>query len=150
MTLDDGKLPRYETELTIPFHDIDMMQVAWHGHYVRYLEIARCALLDALDYNYPQMQASGFAWPVIDLRLRYAAPVLFAQRIAIEARLSEWENRLKIDYTIRDAHTRKRLTRAWSVQVAVGIEDREMRLESPPFCGNVCSPGRRPINDARH
>lgn len=132
MTLDDGKLPRYETELTIPFHDIDMMQVAWHGHYVRYLEIARCALLDALDYNYPQMQASGFAWPVIDLRLRYAAPVLFAQRIAIEARLSEWENRLKIDYTIRDAQTRKRLTRAWSVQVAVGIEDREMRLESPP------------------
>ncbi|MGO1534456.1 MULTISPECIES: acyl-CoA thioesterase [unclassified Halomonas] len=132
MTLDDGKLPRYETELTIPFHDIDMMQVAWHGHYVRYLEIARCTLLDALDYNYPQMQASGFAWPVIDLRLRYAAPALFAQRIAIEARLSEWENRLKIDYTIRDAHTRKRLTRAWSVQVAVGIEDREMRLESPP------------------
>ncbi|HCR96930.1 MAG: acyl-CoA thioesterase [Halomonas sp.] len=132
MTLDDGKLPRYETELTIPFHDIDMMQVAWHGHYVRYLEIARCTLLDALNYNYPQMQASGFAWPVIDLRLRYAAPVLFAQRIAIEARLSEWENRLKIDYTIRDAHTRKRLTRAWSVQVAVGIEDREMRLESPP------------------
>ncbi|CAM3599229.1 acyl-CoA thioesterase [Halomonas sp. FME1] len=132
MTLDDGKLPCYETELTIPFHDIDMMQVAWHGHYVRYLEIARCALLDALDYNYSQMQASGFAWPVIDLRLRYAAPVLFAQRIAIEARLSEWENRLKIDYTIRDAQTRKRLTRAWSVQVAVGTEDHEMRLESPP------------------
>ena len=132
MTPDDGKLPRYETELTIPFHDIDMMEVAWHGHYVRYLEIARCTLLDAIDYNYPQMKASGFAWPVIDLRLRYAAPVLFAQRIAIEARLSEWENRLKIDYTIRDAHTRKRLTRAWSVQVAVGVEDREMRLESPP------------------
>ncbi|MCA1771673.1 MAG: acyl-CoA thioesterase, partial [Halomonas sp.] len=120
MTPDDRPLPRSETEIVIPFHDVDMMQVAWHGHYVRYLEIARCELLDAIDYNYPQMQASGFAWPVIDLRLRYAGPALFAQRIAIEARLSEWEHRLKIDYTIRDAETRKRLTRAWSVQVAVG------------------------------
>ncbi|RCV91722.1 acyl-CoA thioesterase [Billgrantia montanilacus] len=132
MTPDDRPLPRAETVLTIPFHDIDMMQVAWHGHYVRYLEIARCTLLDAIDYNYPQMSESGFAWPVIDLRLRYAAPAVFAQRIAIEARLSEWEHRLKIDYTIRDGETRRRLTRAWSVQVAVGLEDREMRLASPP------------------
>lgn len=132
MTPDDHPLPRTETELTIPFHDVDMMQVAWHGHYVRYLEIARCELLDAIDYNYPQMSASGFAWPVIDLRLRYAGPARFAQRIAIEARLSEWEHRLKIDYTIRDAETRRRLTRAWSVQVAVGLDDQEMRLVSPP------------------
>lgn len=132
MTPDDRPLPSAETELTIPFHDIDMMQVAWHGHYVRYLEIARCALLDAIDYNYPKMSESGFAWPVIDLRLRYAAPAVFAQRLAIEARLSEWEHRLKIDYTIRDAGTHRRLTRAWSVQVAVGLDDQEMRLVSPP------------------
>lgn len=65
------------------------------------------------------------------MRLRYAAPAIFTQQIAIEARLSEWENRLKIDYTIRDAETRKRLNRAWTVQVAVGVEDREMRFESP-------------------
>src|SRR5690606_12820928 len=99
--------------------------------YVRYLEIARCALLDRINYNYMEMRASGFAWPVIDLRLRYAAPLAFTQKIIIEARLVEWEHRLKIDYTIRDAATRKRLTRAWSVQVAVGIEDMEMRLASP-------------------
>lgn len=132
MTPDDRPLPRAEVEIEIPFHDVDMMQVAWHGHYVRYLEIARCKLLDAIDYNYPQMHDSGFAWPVIDLRLRYAAPVLFAQRIAIEARLTEWEHRLKVDYTIRDATTRRRLTRAWSVQVAVNLNDREMLLASPP------------------
>lgn len=132
MIPDDRPLPRTEVEMSVPFHDVDMMQVAWHGHYVRYLEIARCQLLDMIDYNYPQMQASGFAWPVIDLRLRYANPATFAQRLAIEARLTEWEHRLKIDYTIRDADTRQRLTRAWSIQVAVGLDDREMRLASPP------------------
>ncbi len=132
MTPDDRPLPRVDVEIEIPFHDVDMMQVAWHGHYVRYLEIARCKLFDAIDYNYPQMRDSGFAWPVIDLRLRYAAPALFAQRIRIEARLAEWENRLKVNYTIRDAESGKRLTRASTVQVAVGIDDEEMRLASPP------------------
>lgn len=131
MTPDQRPLPVCEIDMTIPFHDVDMMQIVWHGHYVRYLEIARCALLDRINFNYMEMRASGFAWPVIDLRLRYAAPLAFTQKIIIEARLVEWEHRLKIDYTIRDAATRKRLTRAWSVQVAVGIEDMEMRLASP-------------------
>jgi acyl-CoA thioester hydrolase len=33
-------------DLEIPFHDVDMMQVVWHGHYAKYFEIARCALLE--------------------------------------------------------------------------------------------------------
>ena len=41
-----------EVEIEIPFHDVDVLGVAWHGHYVKYLEIARCALLDQIDYNY--------------------------------------------------------------------------------------------------
>lgn len=133
MTPLEQPLPRCEIEMEIPFHDVDMMRIVWHGHYVRYLEIARCALLDQLDFNYLQMRESGYAWPVIDLRLRYAAPATFTQVIAIEARLTEWEHRLKIDYTIRDAKTRKRLNRAWSVQVAVDLATEEMCLASPPI-----------------
>ncbi len=48
-----------EVVIEIPFHDVDVMSVAWHGHYVKYLEIARCMLLDKIDYNYPQMRESG-------------------------------------------------------------------------------------------
>ena len=54
-------------EIEIPFHDIDVMGIAWHGHYAKYLEIARCAMLDTISYNVPEMQASGFAWPVIEM-----------------------------------------------------------------------------------
>ncbi|WP_255303141.1 acyl-CoA thioesterase [Cobetia sp. 5-11-6-3] len=125
-------MPSATVEMEVPFHDVDMMEVAWHGHYVRYLEIARCKLLDMLDYNYPQMRESGYAWPVIDLRLRYAGPARFGQRIAVTARLREWENRLKLDYVIRDVESGKRLTRGHSVQVAVGLADGEMLLASPP------------------
>ena len=60
--------PRFtaEVELTIPFHDVDMMGVAWHGNYFRYFEIAREALLNQFNYGYRQMKASGYLWPVVD------------------------------------------------------------------------------------
>ena len=32
--------------IAVPFHDIDSIGIAWHGHYAKYFEIARCALLD--------------------------------------------------------------------------------------------------------
>ena len=32
--------------IDVPFFDVDMMDVVWHGHYIKYFEVARCALLD--------------------------------------------------------------------------------------------------------
>ncbi|MGG5287820.1 acyl-CoA thioesterase [Pseudomonas shirazensis] len=120
-----------DTEVLVPFFDVDSMHVVWHGHYVKYLEVARCALLDHLGHNYVQMQASGFAWPVIDLQLRYIRGATFGQRLTVRASLVEWENRLKINYLISDAATGERMTRASTVQVAVHIDSGEMQLASP-------------------
>ena len=119
-------------EIEVPFHDVDMMEVVWHGHYAKYLELARCVLLDSFDYNYMQMRASGYAWPIIDMQLRYIKGARFGQRICVKASLVEWENRLKINYLITDFATGERLTRAYTIQVAVKIDTREMCLASPP------------------
>ncbi|WNW13021.1 acyl-CoA thioesterase [Pseudomonas sp. DTU_2021_1001937_2_SI_NGA_ILE_001] len=120
-----------ETEVLVPFFDVDMMDIVWHGHYVKYLEVARCALLDHIGHNYMQMRASGYGWPVIDLQLRYVRPAVFGQKLIVRASLVEWENRLKINYLISDAATGERLTRASTVQVAVESASREMQLASP-------------------
>ena len=120
-----------EIELVVPFFDVDMMEVVWHGHYVKYFEEARCALLDKLGHNYRQMRDAGYAWPVIDLQLRYIRGAQFGQRIRVRADLVEWENRLKINYLITDVATGERMTRGSSVQVAVEIASREMLLASP-------------------
>jgi len=120
-----------DSEILVPFFDVDSMDVVWHGHYVKYLEVARCALLDHLGHNYLQMRASGYAWPVIDMQLRYVRGAVFGQRLTVRADLVEWENRLKINYLISDAVTAERMTRATTVQVAVAIDSREMQLASP-------------------
>jgi acyl-CoA thioester hydrolase len=119
------------TEVVVPFFDVDSMDVVWHGHYVKYLEIARCALLDAIGHNYTQMKQAGYVWPVIDLQLRYVRAARFGQRLHVHAELVEWQNRLKLHYLICDAHSGERLTRASTIQVAVNIADGEMQLVSP-------------------
>lgn len=120
-----------EVEWIVPFHDLDPMEVVWHGNYPRYFEHARTALLQSFDYDYPQMRESGYAWPVIDMAVRYIRPLVYQQRITIRAELVEWENRLKIKYDIRDSATGERLTRGHTVQVAVKLPEMAMCFISP-------------------
>lgn len=130
-----GKAPSRwsaQVEMQVQFFDLDPMQIVWHGNYVKYLEVVRCALLDQIGYNYEQMRDSGFAWPVIDLNVRYVGSAVFAQRLLLRADLVEYENRLKIEYLISDAATGKRLTRASTTQVAVDLATGEMCFVSPP------------------
>ena len=120
-----------DIELVAQFYDLDPMQVVWHGNYPRYLEEARCALLDRLDYNYTQMAQSGYAWPIVDMRVKYVRPIRFAQRIRVSATLAEYENRLRIEYRIRDAASGETLTKATTIQLAVDVASGELCLECP-------------------
>ena len=118
-------------ELSPAFHDLDPMNVVWHGHYLKYLELARCALLQRYDYDYPQMRASGYVWPIVDLRCKYVRSARYGQRLRVRAELTEWEMRMRIDYVIRDADTDDVVTRAHTLQVAVEIASGEMSYATP-------------------
>lgn len=122
-----------EVEQTIQFYDLDPMEIVWHGNYAKFFEVARCAVLDRIRYNYAEMKASGYAWPVIDMHVRYLQPMVFGQVIVVRAEIVEWEHRLKLQYTIRDKVTGQRLTKGSTMQVAVDLGTRLMCLQSPPI-----------------
>lgn len=120
-----------ETDIIIPFHDVDSMQITWHGNYLRYFEIVRCELLDKLDYNYRQMQESGFAWPIVDVQIKYVRSSTFGQKIRVSADLVEWENRLRINYQVRDVESGERLTKGYTIQAAVDMSNNELCFVTP-------------------
>ena len=120
-----------EIIVTAPFYDVDPMNVVWHGNYVRYLEDARCALLDRIGYNYKEMYASGYSWPIVDMRIKYVQPIRLSQSVRVVATLKEFENRIKIEYRVLDRDSGSVLTKAHTIQVAVSIETEEMQFESP-------------------
>jgi len=120
-----------EVEIEIPFFDVDPMAVAWHGHYVKYFEVARCAMLRKIDYDYPKMHESGYLFPVVEIYLKYVNAARYGQVVVAAAEILEYENRLKIGYRIRDKATGQRLTKGWSVQVAVDAKTRALQFVSP-------------------
>ena len=118
-------------EVRAQFNDIDPMNVVWHGNYPRFLEVARVALLERLDYGYAAMVESGYGWPVVDLNIRYIQPVKLLDVMVVTAGLTEWENRMKIEFEIRSKDTGKRLSRAHAVHVAVDLSNNDLLWETP-------------------
>ena len=138
-----------EVDIEVPFFDVDSMNIVWHGHYIKYFEVARCALLKKLDYDYNQMVVSGYGWPVVDLRVKYVKPVVFMQHIIVEASLVEYENRLKIAYLVKDKKTQVKLTEGYSIQVAVDVETKTMCFASPQVLLDKLQPYLRSKEEKR-
>ncbi|HZT54624.1 MAG TPA: acyl-CoA thioesterase, partial [Burkholderiaceae bacterium] len=53
------------------------------------------------------------------------------QVVLASAEVLEYENRLKIGYRITDRASGERLTKGWSVQVAIDAKTRELQFVSP-------------------
>lgn len=120
-----------DIEFDVAFHDVDMVGVVWHGHYLRYLENARWALMSRLDYGLDRMLASGYAWPIVDLQARYVKAARFGERLRARASLVEWEHRLAVNYLLTDVADGARILRARTVQVAVDGRSGELQFACP-------------------
>jgi acyl-CoA thioester hydrolase len=120
-----------DVTLRTQFYDIDPMNIVWHGNYARYLEESRTNLMAKIGYGYAEMQASGFAWPIVEMWLKYVRPLKLGQKFIMRATLKEYENRIRIEYRGLDAETGDVLTKARTVQLAVSIATGELAFSSP-------------------
>ena len=87
-----------EYNIKIPFHDLDPMNVVWHGNYIKYLEQARCDMFDKLGYTYYDMKDDNYVYPVAKLNTKYIKPLSFNQEVTIKASLIEIEPAIIIKY----------------------------------------------------
>ena len=118
-------------DVTVAFHDIDIIGVMWHGHYLKYLESARWALMDDLDFGYDVMAASGYAWPIVEMHVKYLHAARMGDRLRVRASLVEWQNRLVMNYLITRVTDKERLARAQSVQAAVDAKTHALQFVTP-------------------
>ena len=80
---------RHSHELEVPFFDVDAMHIVWHGNYVKYLEVARCAFLAGIGYDYNEMARQGYGWPIVKMDFKYVRPAQFGQRIRVDMAIVE-------------------------------------------------------------
>lgn len=117
-------------ELEVPFHDVDPLGVVWHGHYYKYLEIARCRLLGGLDLDGDELIETGYRFYVIESRCRYAYPLRFRDRVEVVAWIREHENRIVVAYEVHNRTAERRAARAHTI-LAVTDAAGTLQMETP-------------------
>ena len=120
-----------EVEVEVPFHDVDLAGVVWHGHYMKYLENARWAVMNRIGFGLEAMLASTFIWPVVGLEVKYIRAARYSERLRVQASIVEWDVKLVLNYLLLDAKDGSRVARAQTTQVAVERETGTLQLVSP-------------------
>ena len=120
-----------QIEVEVPFHDVDLAGVVWHGHYMKYLENARWAVMDRIGFGLQAMIDSGFLWPVVGLEVKYIRAARYGERLSVLGSIVEWEAKLVLNYLLFDAKEGTRIARAQTTQVAVERETGTLQLVSP-------------------
>ncbi|MCQ2241371.1 acyl-CoA thioesterase [Treponema sp.] len=119
-----------EKEFKVEFYDVDSMDIAYHGNYVRFMEIGRCALLDEIGYNYIAMKEEGYSFPVVDIKVRYLKSLHFNEVAKIRSSVTEYENCLKVKYEIYNSKG-ELTTKAESTQMVINKETGETMFVCP-------------------
>ena len=73
----------HEATVTVRFCEVDSYQVAWHGHYLAWMEIGRNGLAGGFGLSVTDIAEAGFVAPVIDLQVKYLRPARFDEELRI-------------------------------------------------------------------
>jgi acyl-CoA thioester hydrolase len=117
-------------ELSVPFHDVDSLDIVWHGHYVKYIESARQELLRRHDLDIPELLGLGLHLVVSQTHLKHINPLRYYDRVRVSAWLTESRVRLDFEFEIFNLTSNQRAATARTV-LAVMREGGEM-LFAPP------------------
>ncbi|MCE1227338.1 MAG: acyl-CoA thioesterase [Geobacteraceae bacterium] len=79
----------HETSITVRFNEVDAYRVAWHGHYVAWMEIGRNNLSMQFGIGPDDLLALGYQGPVVSLELKYLRPALFNDVVTVRIWLED-------------------------------------------------------------
>jgi len=124
------RLREVSVEIEVPFHDTDMLQVVWHGHYYKYFELARTELLRACNLDRGDLIGRRFLFMVAESKCRHAFPLTYGDRARVSAWFRDVHNRLNVQFEITNLTQGRRAARGHTVLVTLDAE-RRMLLETP-------------------
>lgn len=128
--MDDKKT--FEVKISVPFYDLDPMQIVWHGNYLNYFELARAGLFQRYGvdlYNYYEREKIIF--PIIRTQTKHIIPLRHRDEIICRATLVDANIKLIVDFEIRKAGENVVCARGRTEQVAVQMPQGETLYSIP-------------------
>jgi acyl-CoA thioester hydrolase len=115
----------------VPFHDVDPLHIVWHGHYAKYLEIARTALFRRHAIDGPDLVKLGYRFVIAHAECRYVSALRYGDRYRVSAWFLDTDQRVHVAYEVYNITTGKRAARARTVLVSTDAAG-ELLLTTPP------------------
>lgn len=125
-----SRLHEVSVDFEVPFHDVDALRIVWHGHYYKYMELGRTALLRACGLDALEIGEGRHHLLLVDARCRYTSPLRYGDRGRVSAWFSALTPRLVVSYRIRNLTLDRSSARARTELVLVDAEGR-MLPETP-------------------
>ena len=116
----------------MPFHDVDALNVVWHGHYYKYFELARTALFRARRLDVPDMIELGYRMVVIESKCRHTFPLRYGDRFRVSAWFKEVEYRFNVAFEIMNVTAERRVARGHTIMATLDAAGR--LLLATPEC----------------
>ena len=97
------KVNEFIFERKINYYETDRMGIVHHSNYIRFLEEARCALLEKIGMPFSYLEENGITIPVLGVNVEYKYHVTFDDIIEIHVFTKEFNGvRLTMGYNVKD------------------------------------------------
>ena len=120
-------------ELQVRFHDLDPMQVVWHGNYIKYFEDGREEFGQRFGISYMDMRREKIMTPVVSIHCDYKSFIRYGDTlIVITSYVEDPAAKIVLRYVIKRKADNKIVAEGRSVQVFTDFEG-NLSLIDPPY-----------------
>lgn len=121
------------------YSDTDSYGVAWHGSYLRWLEMGRVMLCEQAGYKLSQLEKDDIVLPVAELNVKYKNSAKLEDEISIETQVID-KGRFYITFQqiIKDEKSNKTYIEALIKVVAIH-KDGKLYRSLPEQITKICS-----------
>ena len=130
--MDEQERYSYEVTLKAAFFDLDPMQIVWHGHYLKYFDIARSELFDHLGVDlFAFYDRTQYAFPIIRSAVKHIHPIRRGDAFTCRATVKDARSKIVVAFEIRLVRDGTICARGSTEQVAVVSPEMEMVYTIP-------------------
>lgn len=80
---------KHEFKQRVYYGDTDAYSVAWHGSYLRWMEMARVEFCSAVGIDLVELKKNDIAIPVTNINIRYKSSAILDENITIETTVTK-------------------------------------------------------------
>lgn len=92
----------------VHYYETDTMKVVHHSNYIRWMEEARCDMLEQMGIGYDGMEKEGVVSPVLRVECEYRSMTRYGDTVEITVLADSYTGvRFGLSYEIRDAKTKE-------------------------------------------